>query len=192
MDLIRKPGYRKRTLLGALFGFTAQSTGVLVLNNYAPTIYKSLGYGTRDQLILDCGWITVGIVFTLLGVLIVDRVGRKPLAMMAFVGTSICLSIEAAMVAQYAETGTNKAGLKMGVAATYIFLAFYAVGVDVVSIILYAELFPNHLRSKGMAVCISVNALADLMYLEVTATAFATIGWRFYLVRCLHGSASIG
>ena len=186
---MRKPSYRKRTMLGMLFGFSGQSTSVLVLNNYGPTIYKALGYGTRDQLILQSGWITVGVVFTLFGASILDRVGRKPLAMTAFAGTCTWLIVEAAMVAKFAESGTNVAGLRMAVAATYLFLAFYAVGIDVVSIVLYPELFPNHMRSKGMAVCIAVNALADLVYLEVTATAFATIGWKVYLERILiHGA----
>jgi hypothetical protein len=154
----------------------------LVLNNYGPTVFKALGYGTYDQLRFQSGWITIGVVFAALGASVIDKVGRKPLAMTAFMGTSICLSIEAAVVARYAATGTNKAGLEVGVAATYIFAAFYSVGIDLVSIVLYPELFQNHVRSKGMAICVAVNALADLVYLEIAPTAFTNIGWRFYLV----------
>jgi hypothetical protein len=44
-------------------------------------------------------------------------------------GCCACLIVEAAMVAQYAAAGTNKAGLGVGVAAFYVFLAFYSVGV---------------------------------------------------------------
>jgi hypothetical protein len=38
------------------------------------------------------------------------------------------LIVEAAIVAQFAEAGTNKAALGVGVAAFYVFLAFYSVG----------------------------------------------------------------
>jgi MFS family permease len=134
-------------------------------------------------LILQCGWITIGIPFAILGTFLVDRIGRKPLIIAALTGCCIWLCVEAAMVAIYADDHTgNVAGLSMGVAAAYLFIICYAFGIDVVSLIVYAELFPNHLRSKGIALSVSVNALTDLVYLRVTATAFRNIGWKFYLV----------
>lgn len=77
--MISKPSNRKRTFLACGFAFIGQSTAVLVINNYGPALYKSLGYGTKDQLALQCGWITVGIVFNLVGAVIMDRLGRRPL-----------------------------------------------------------------------------------------------------------------
>lgn len=68
MEMFTRRSYRKRTLLACGFAFIAQSTGVLVINNYGPTIYAVLGYGTLDQLILQCGWITLAIPSNFLGV----------------------------------------------------------------------------------------------------------------------------
>lgn len=167
------------------FAFIGQSTGVLVLNNYGPTIYASLGFDTEYQLIFQCGWITVGIIFNLVGALIMDYTGRRPLMMIGVGGCCIALILEAAMVASFANKppeATNKAGLRMGVAAAYLFLAAYSVGVDVAGVVFYSELFPNHIRGKGIALSIGVIALTDLVYLQATATAFANIGWRFYLI----------
>ena len=62
-----KPSYRKRTILACTFAFIGQSTAILVINNYGPTVYKALGYDTVDQLILQCGWITVAIPSNFLG-----------------------------------------------------------------------------------------------------------------------------
>jgi MFS family permease len=145
-------------------------------------LYGSLGYDTKDQLALQCGWITVGVVFNAVGAAIMDRVGRRPLLLIGIVGCCACLIVEAAMVATYAAAGTNKAGLGVGVAAFYIFLAFYSVGVDVAGVVFYSELFPNHIRAKGICLSIATIALTDLVYLQATATAFANIGWKFYLV----------
>ena len=153
------------------------------MNNYGPTIYASLGYDTEYQLIFQCGWISVGIIFNLVGALIMDWTGRKPLLLIGVGGCCISLILEAAMVATYAETNSgNQAGLQMGVAAAYLFLAVYSVGVDVAGVVFYSELFPNHIRAKGIALSIAVIALTDLVYLQATATAFASIGWKFYLV----------
>jgi MFS family permease len=167
------------------FAFIGQSTAVLVINNYGPQLYKSLGYDTRDQLALQCGWITVGIIFNFVGACIMDRVGRRPLMLFGVSACCVCLIIEAAMVANFAAEGTNKAGLGVGVAAFYCFLAVYSVGVDVAGVVFYGELFPNHTRAKGICLSIATIALTDLVYLQATATAFANIGWKFYLVSTL-------
>lgn len=164
------------------FAFIGQSTGVLVLNNYGPTIYASLGFDTEYQLIFQCGWISVGIIFNLVGALVMDWTGRRPLLMIGVGGCCVSLILEAAMVASFGQAGTNKAGLRMGVAAAYLFLAVYSVGVDVAGVVFYSELFPNHIRAKGISLSIAVIALTDLVYLQATATAFANIGWKFYLL----------
>jgi MFS family permease len=67
-QMFTRPSYRKRIILACGFAFVGQSTAVLVINNYGPLIYKALGYGTLDQLILQCGWITLAIPSNLLGV----------------------------------------------------------------------------------------------------------------------------
>ncbi|KAK5071465.1 hypothetical protein LTS08_004791 [Lithohypha guttulata] len=183
IELFRRPSYRKRCVLAMSFAFIGQSTGVLVLNNYGPTIYAALGYDTEYQLIFQCGWISVGIIFNAVGALIMDWTGRRPLLLLGVGGCCVSLILEAAMVATYAETNSgNSAGLQMGVAAAYLFLAFYSVGVDVAGVVFYSELFPNHIRAKGIALSIATIALTDLVYLQATATAFANIGWKFYLL----------
>lgn len=89
------------------------------------------------------------------------------------------------MVGAFAEgptAGTNKVGLSFGVVAFYAFLAVYSVGIDVCGVVWYSEVFPNHIRAKGICLSIAIIALTDLVYLQATATAFASIGYKFYLV----------
>jgi sugar porter (SP) family MFS transporter len=182
LEMFRKPSYRKRVIMGMTFAFIGQSTAILVVNNYGPTFYKALGFGTRDQLILQCGWITGGIPANFVGAWVMDRFGRRPLMIFGVAGCCAMLCIEAAIVSLYAAEGTNKAGLGVGVAAFYTFLIIYSVGVDVCGVVFYSELFPNHIRAKGVALAVMSIALTDLVYLQATATAFANIGWKFFLV----------
>lgn len=89
------------------------------------------------------------------------------------------------MVGAFAEgpnAGENKVGLAFGVVAFYLFLAVYSLGIDVCGVVWYSEVFPNHIRAKGICLSIATIALTDLVYLQATATAFATIGYKFYLL----------
>jgi hypothetical protein len=61
MSIFTIAHYRKRAIIGFLTMFAGQMTGTLVINNYGPSLYKSLGYGPADQLILAGGWITVAL-----------------------------------------------------------------------------------------------------------------------------------
>jgi hypothetical protein len=106
--------------------------------------------------------------------------------MVGFVGCLVSLSILAAMQAVYAPAGTNQVGLGWAVAALYMIVVFYCLGVEAVGIAFYTEIFPSHLRAKGVSLVWNVCAAANLLYLEVAPTALADIGWRFLLV-CSNG-----
>lgn len=77
-EMFVRPSYRRRVILGCAFAFIGQSTAVLVINNYGPTLYEALGYDTRDRLILQAGWVTVGIPFNTLGKLHCKRQSLNP------------------------------------------------------------------------------------------------------------------
>ncbi|KAL4889099.1 general substrate transporter [Aspergillus ambiguus] len=171
-EMFIRASYRKRVILACAFAFIGQSTAILVINNYGPTLYAALGYGTADQLKLQCA-------------AIMDRLGRRPLMIFGVSACCVCLIIEAAIISIYASpipANPNTSALAMGVAAFYIFLAVYSVGIDVCGTVFYSELFPNHIRSKGCSLAIAALAITDLVYLQATTTAFANIGWKFFLV----------
>ena len=63
------------------------------------------------------------------------------------------LGIEAAIVAEYAEAGTNKASQRIGVAAFSVLLITCSFRIDVCGVVFYSELFPSHIRAKGPAIC---------------------------------------
>lgn len=87
------------------------------------------------------------------------------------------------MVAAFTGTNHNDAGVAVAITALFCFIASYAIGVDVAGIVFFGELFPNHIRAKGFSLAVATKAAADLVYLQSASTAFAAIGWKFYLVR---------
>ncbi|KAJ7797744.1 general substrate transporter [Mycena olivaceomarginata] len=182
LEMVHRASYRKRVLITAGFAIIGQSTAVLVINNYGPTLYKSLSFGTKDQLVLQCGWLTVSIFDNFFGAVVLDYFGRRPLMLTSLAGCVVALSIEAAIVAEFFPPGTDKAASIGGVFALYLFVVVYAVGVDVAGVTFYSELFPNHIREKGVGITIVAPSLTDLAYLQASPTAFAKIGWKYFLL----------
>ena len=113
--------------------------------------------------------------------MIVDRVGRRIVLLVGFAGCLFCLVIETIMVALYAGTD-NIAGQNTGVAFMYIFLAFYAIGVDVGIYVVAGELFPGHHRTKGVALMLACMNATSTIYLTTATIAFEALQWKFFLV----------
>jgi len=98
-------------------------------------------------------------------------------------GSCLVLAIEAAMSATWAKSpGQNSAVANTGVAMLWIFVFVYAVGVDVGMMVFSSEIYPNHMRAKGMAMTIGSTNLINLVYLQVTSIAFSHVGWKYFLV----------
>ena len=90
--------------------------------------------------------------------------------------------MEAALVANFpAGPGQNDAALKAAAAMTFLYVAFAQLFLDGTQYVYFAELFPTHLRNKGMTIGMAVISLMNIMWLQAAPTAFENIGWKFYL-----------
>ncbi|KIW29427.1 uncharacterized protein PV07_05242 [Cladophialophora immunda] len=186
ISMIKKPAYRKRALfiVGVVLG--VESSGVLVINNYGPTIYASLGFDVNTQFIYQIGWITLSLGGGLLSFLIIDRVPRPKLLSIGMMSCAACLIILAAIVSRFATSPEslakpNKAALRAAVAMMYIYILAFQVFLDGTMYAYMGELFPTHIRAKGLVVAITTITTINILWTQVAPTAFNDIGWKFYL-----------
>ncbi|KAF3054078.1 hypothetical protein E8E11_011298 [Didymella keratinophila] len=185
LSMFAKASYRCHVAITCFYYFLGQSTAILVINNYGPTFYAALGFDVRQTLFLTAGWVSVSIPFCPIGAFLSDIIGRRPIMLIGIGGCCVCLIVEAAAIRYFERDPTRKDLGALGVAALFCFNAVYQLGVDVGGNVFYSEVFPNHIRSKGVALANFVLALADLVYLQVKPYAFTNIGWQFFLVRCI-------
>lgn len=54
--------------------------------------------------------------------------------------------------------------------------------MDATSFVYVAEIFPTHIRSRGVSFALAVLFLSTIAYLEAAPTAFAQVGWKYYLL----------
>jgi sugar porter (SP) family MFS transporter len=180
-DLFKLPHFRKRCFVGWLAMFGAQGTATLVINNYGPSLYASLGFDTVQQLLIQGGWITVCPVGNLINSLLVDKIGRTRMLMFGFAGCVFALVGECITVDVFQRTGHRGVA---GAAVFFLFLhiTFFSSACDATSYIYASEIFPTPVRAKGLAVSISGLFVATIIFLQAAPTAFAAIGWRYYTV----------
>jgi hypothetical protein len=123
--------FLKRLGLGFLVQFGNQCTGALVINNYNTILFSGLGITGGMPLLLLGFFNLVTVPGNLFNGLFVDRFGRRRFVMTGCIGIIICLSGEAAITAQFVETGSsNQVGLGWGVAFIFSFVAFYSSCLD--------------------------------------------------------------
>lgn len=125
MSILTKPSYRKRAILAIFTTMSTQMTGPLVIVNYGPIIYSTLGFDTNKQLIYQGGWILTGLAGGLVSLFIVDMISRPKLFAVGIIGSLTMLAVEAALVATYAPNSAalenpNEAALQAAVAMFYV------------------------------------------------------------------------
>lgn len=135
-------------LIGMGLAVFQQLCGINVVFNYTPKIFQSIGASPDDQLLQTVFIGGVNLVFTILAMLLVDRMGRKPLML---IGAG-CLAILYIIVARMLGTGSPDVAWLLLSA-----IGVYAMSLAPVTWVLISEIFPNNVR--GAATSIAVVSL---------------------------------
>ncbi|TVY54264.1 Lactose permease [Lachnellula cervina] len=181
VEIFRRPSYRKRAAIVFMLPTILYTTGNLVITTYAASIVAGMGYDAGQSLNLLAGTYLAAIVGNLISLTYVDKVPRNIIMSIGTIVCSIVLSIETALVAKFLGT-TNTDGLAAAVAFLFLFLFTFNLFMEGPSYYYASEVFPTHVRAKGMTINVIGFCIVNLLWLEIAPTAFKTIGWKFYLV----------
>ncbi|KAK5170540.1 uncharacterized protein LTR77_005128 [Saxophila tyrrhenica] len=87
-----------------------------------------------------------------------------------------------ALFATPVPASPNMAAMGTAVAMLYAYIWIFSATLDNALVVYLPELFPTHLRAKGMALGIASLDLTDLILLQISPVAIRAIGWRYYLL----------
>ncbi|KAJ9640137.1 hypothetical protein H2204_003362 [Knufia peltigerae] len=180
-EFFTRPALRKRCWIGWLTMVAGQCTGTIVINNYGPFLYRNLGFSVVNQLLIQCGWITVCLFGNAFNAAVIDHFGRVRMLLFGFTGDVIALAGECASVSVYQRTGSTAAA-KAAVFFLFLHIGFYGWTIDASTYIYATEIFPNPLRARGIGISCSGLFMAIIVFTSAAPTAFNTIGWKYYLV----------
>lgn len=142
--------YRFPLTLAFLIAFFNQFSGINAFLYYAPRIFEAAGLGESTALLSSIGIGITNLLFTLLGIYLIDRVGRKQLMYYGSIGYIISLSLVAAAFIFSWE------GIAVPI-FLFLFIASHAIGQGAIIWVFISEIFPNHLRASGQAFGSSVH-----------------------------------
>ncbi|KAK5461146.1 hypothetical protein LTS15_003209 [Exophiala xenobiotica] len=158
-----------------------QSCGILVINSYGAAISKGLGFSSIAQLSITLGYNASALVSVSICSTLVDRVGRVRFITIGVISLVSIMAIFTALVKLYAG-GPNISANAAAVAMIILFTMVYGGCVEGEVYTYASEIFPSHLRAKGITWGISWLYLVIIPFTTGALYAFETIGWRFYLV----------
>jgi sugar porter (SP) family MFS transporter len=156
--------YRFPLFLAISIGAFNQLAGINAILYYLNDIFQAAGFSqiSGDQQAIAIG--ATNLVFTMLGMSLIDKVGRKTLLLIGAAGTACCLG----GVAWIYNSNAHQGSLVWFLVA---YIAFFAVSQGAVIWVYIGEVFPNHVRSKGM----SIGAASHWIMNAIIAMAFPII-----------------
>lgn len=181
-DLL-SPSVRAPFLIGIGISVFQQITGINTVIYYAPRIFQLAGFPSAESAILATVWIgTVNVVMTVLGLWLVDKIGRKPLLLAGVAGMGLSLLL-LGFAFQFQGEGTSLEAIL----ALLAYVGCFAPGLGIIAWLIISEIYPLGIRGRAMSIATfanwSANYIVSLTFLSLVdlLTAAGTY-WLFAFI----------
>ncbi len=142
--------HRKILSIAFFVAFFNQASGINFLLYYAPRILEEAGFAKNNSLLSSISLGLMNLVFTFVGLWLIDRIGRKTLLIIGCFGYIISLSM-------VAYGFINHSAPEFMLSFLLLFIASHAIGQGAVIWVLISEIFPTQIRAKGQAFGASIH-----------------------------------
>jgi sugar porter (SP) family MFS transporter len=164
-------------LIGIGLAVFQQLCGINVVFNYTPKIFASLGASQEDQLFQTVFIGGVNLVFTILAMTLVDKMGRKPLMLIGAGGLAVLYIIVARMLM---ANSLNVSWFLLMAIGTY------ALTLAPVTWVLISEIFPNKVRGAAISIAVLSLWAAYFILIFTFPVLFKKLGYNtFYIYSCI-------
>lgn len=160
-------------VIGICLAVFQQLCGINVVFNYTPKIFESIGASPDDQLLQTVFIGAVNLVFTIVAILLVDKLGRRPLMLFG----AAALAITYVIVAQLLGAGSS-------IVSWYLLAAIgvYAMSLAPVTWVLISEIFPNKVRGTATSVAVISLWIAYFVLVFTFPILFEKLQYRSFYI----------
>ena len=146
-----------------------QFSGINAFLYYAPRIFEEGGLGQSAALLNSIGIGLTNVIFTLVGISLIDKLGRKVLMYIGSIGYIISLTlISLSFILDWG-------GIALPI-FLFLFIASHAIGQGAIIWVYISEIFPNHIRSYGQSFGISTHWVLAAIIPSLVPFLFGWIG----------------
>ncbi|MCQ9129404.1 MULTISPECIES: sugar porter family MFS transporter [Streptomyces] len=169
-----------------------QFVGINVAFYYSSTLWQSVGVDPTDSFFYSFTTSIINIIGTVIAMIFVDRVGRRPLALIGSVGMVVGLALEAWAFSFDLVDGKLPATQGwIALIAAHVFVLFFALSWGVVVWVFLGEMFPNRIRAAALGVAASAQWIANW---AITASFPSLADWNLsatYMIYTVFAALSI-
>ncbi|MFC6997070.1 sugar porter family MFS transporter [Rufibacter roseus] len=173
---------RKPLMIGLLLPIFSQFSGINAVIYYGPRILNDAGIDLSNALLGQIVFGLANLVFTLIAIWKVDKLGRRPLYLVGSIGAALSLIFTGFSF----YTGSTGFFLLLSI---IVFLACFAFSIGPLKFVIAAEIFPNKIRGRAMALSIMAMWVADTIVGQITpillASAGAAVTFWFFAAFCI-------
>jgi sugar porter (SP) family MFS transporter len=192
-DLLGGRGYFKPIVwIGIGLSVFQQFVGINVAFYYSSTLWQSVGVDPTRSFLYSFTTSLINIIGTVIAMIFVDRIGRKPLALIGSTGMVIGLALEAWAFSFHLVDGKLPATQGwVALIAAHFFVLCFALSWGVVVWVFLGEMFPNKIRAAALGVAASAQWIANW---AITASFPSLSDWNLaatYVIYTIFAALSI-
>lgn len=150
---------RPMIAIGVLVAFFSNACGINLVIYFAPQILQSSGFTSSASWIGTFGLGITNVLFTIVGMLIIEKVGRRPLLIFGAIGLTISLAILAVIFSIPAFPGSNW----IAFSSLVFYIIMYAVSPGMLGFLIISEISPLRARAKATSLSIFVIFTTNLV-----------------------------
>lgn len=169
--------------IGSTLFALQQLSGINAVFYFSSTVFKSAGVPS------DLANVFVGIANlsgSITAMILMDKLGRKALLVWSFFGMAVAMSVQVAGASSFIS---GSRAVFLSVSGMLLFVLTFALGAGPVPGLLLPEIFPNRIRAKAMAVCMSVhwviNFFVGLLFLRLLEQLGPQLLYSMFCTFCL-------
>jgi SP family arabinose:H+ symporter-like MFS transporter len=152
-----KPGLRRALWLGIFLAVFQQTTGINAVIYYAPRFFEAAGLARASAIFQSAIIGCVNVLFTLVAIALVDKIGRKPMLLAGSAG----MGLSAVLLGAAFKFQLFSGGLVL--VFTLLYVASFAMTLGPIVWVVIAEIFPTRVRGRAMAIATFSLWLADFV-----------------------------
>lgn len=184
-ELLR-PWVRPMLIAGVGLAIFSQITGINTIIYFAPTIFEATGFGASASILATVGVGVVNVLMTIVAMLVIDRIGRRPMLLTAFTGMG--LSLIALGIAYQLPDLTGIVGW-IAIVCIGLYIASFAFGLGAILWVVISEIYPLKVRGSAMSVAVvghwAANFIVSLTFLSLIQGFGESFTFWFYGLLCL-------